>query len=76
MGKQRYRVSCEAPADTWMKDTSLFREWDEMKREILKHKWYESEKAGRDIGWDRAMVDWMVRFGSKRGTAHVKEDRS
>jgi hypothetical protein len=54
--------------DAWMRNTSLFREWDEMKQEILKHKWYESEKAGRDIGWDRASVDWLVRHGRKRSS--------
>ena len=31
-----------------------------MKQEIMTHKWYESEKAGHDIGWDRALVDWMI----------------
>lgn len=36
-----------------------------MKSEILLHKWYESEKAGHDIGWDRAAVDWMIRHGRK-----------
>lgn len=36
-----------------------------MKSEILLHKWYESEKAGHDIGWERASVDWMIRHGHK-----------
>lgn len=47
----------------WLRNTLLFQRWEEMKREILLHKWYESEKAGHDIGWERAAVDWMVRFG-------------
>ncbi len=66
MEKNRYRISRDNPSDTWMRDSNLFREWEEIKREIMKHKWYESEKAGRDIGWDRAMVNWMVRHGKKR----------
>ena len=53
---------CSA-ADAWINQTLLVRRWEEMKREILLHKWYESEKAGYDIGWDRASVDWMVRHG-------------
>ncbi len=53
-------------SDCWIRNTSLFREWDAMKQEILKHKWYESEKVGHDIGWDRASVDWLVRYGNKR----------
>lgn len=51
----------------WVKNTLLFRQWDSMKREILLHKYYESEKAGHDIGWDRAAVDWMIRFGPLAG---------
>ena len=27
--------------------------------EILKHKWIESEKAGYDIGWNKALIDWV-----------------
>jgi len=25
----------------------------------MKYKWIESEKVGRDIGWDRAWREWM-----------------
>lgn len=53
-------------ADLWLQQTALFRVWSDMKREILLHKWYESERAGFDIGWDRAAVDWMVRYGCHR----------
>jgi hypothetical protein len=52
--------------DAWVKNTRLYREWEQTREEILKHKWYESEKAGHDIGWERAAVDWLVRHG-KRG---------
>lgn len=27
--------------------------------EINKYKWIESEKAGSDIGWERAANEWM-----------------
>ncbi len=27
--------------------------------EIAKHKWIESEKAGRDIGMQQALEDWL-----------------
>jgi len=27
--------------------------------EIARHKWIESEKAGRDIGLERAIADWL-----------------
>jgi len=29
--------------------------------EIKKYKWIESEKAGRDIGWERAAREWLQR---------------
>jgi len=30
--------------------------------EIKKHKWYESEKAGHDVGGDFAMFDWIMKY--------------
>ena len=27
--------------------------------EILRHKWIESEKQGKDIGFERALLDWI-----------------
>ena len=66
MSSSDSRVGGECGADQWVKNTRLFRQWEVMKHEIQLHKWYESEKAGHDIGWERATVDWMIRFGNKR----------
>lgn len=30
--------------------------------EIQRHLWIESEKAGRDIGFDKAKEDWLKNF--------------
>lgn len=27
--------------------------------EILRHKWLESEKAGYDVGFELALIDWI-----------------
>jgi hypothetical protein len=35
------------------------------RREIERHKWLESEKAGRDIGYDAALIDWVMKHKSK-----------
>ena len=43
-------------------NTSLYKEFLAQKEEVLKHKWYESEKAGHDIGFAKALIDWTVRF--------------
>ena len=65
MSSEDVNGSGECSADQWVRNTRLFRQWEETKREIQRHKWYESEKAGHDIGWERAAVDWMIRFGTK-----------
>jgi hypothetical protein len=41
--------------------SSLYREFLAEREEILRHKWCESEKAGRDIGFDNALVSWVMR---------------
>jgi len=48
-----------------VKNSSLYREFQAEREEILKHKWIESEKAGYDIGFERALTDWIVRHRSK-----------
>lgn len=45
--------------------TSLYQEFLAMKEEIYKHKWYESERAGYDIGFPKALIDWTIKFKSK-----------
>jgi hypothetical protein len=45
--------------------TSLYKEFQAELNEILKHKWIESEKAGRDIGFEKALTDWIMKHRSK-----------
>jgi len=52
-------------ANDLLKNSSLYREFQAEREEILKHKWIESEKAGRDIGFERALTDWIVKHRSK-----------
>lgn len=33
-----------------------------VQEEISRHRWIESEKAGTDIGFDKAANDWLTRF--------------
>jgi hypothetical protein len=53
------------PANDLLKNSSLYREFQAEREEILKHKWIESEKAGRDIGFERALTDWIIKHRSK-----------
>jgi hypothetical protein len=39
--------------------SSLYKEFLAEREEILRHKWLESEKAGKDIGFERALLDWI-----------------
>lgn len=41
------------------KTSSLYQEFLAEREEILKHKWLESERLGYDIGFERALLDWI-----------------
>lgn len=45
-------------------NSALYREFLAEREEILRHKWLESEKAGYDIGFERALLDWIVKHRS------------
>jgi hypothetical protein len=40
-------------------DSSVYQYFLAEREEILKHKWIESEKVGKDIGFERALMDWI-----------------
>ena len=44
-----------------MKDGKVYKEFLAEREEILRHKWLESERVGHDIGFDRALTDWIPR---------------
>ena len=44
-----------------LSNTNLYREFQAEREEILRHKWLESEKAGRDVGFEYALTDWNVK---------------
>ena len=46
-------------------DTSIYKEFLALKEEVNKHKWYESEKQGRDVGFVWAMMDWTLKYKTK-----------
>ena len=43
----------------FVKRSSLYQEFLAEREEILKHKWLESERLGYDIGFERALLDWI-----------------
>jgi len=59
-------LSSSPDPTAWITESRLVREWRQMKQHILEHKWYESEKAGCDVGWEKASVDWLIHHNCKR----------
>ena len=47
--------------ESFFKNSALYREFLAEREEILKHKWIESEKLGQDIGFEKALLDWIVK---------------
>ena len=58
-----------------VKESLLYKEFLAEREEILRHKWIESEKAGHDIGFEKALLDWIVKHRSswraQRHPGHV-----
>src|SRR5438874_5364800 len=46
-------------AREFVKQSSLYQEFLAEREEILRHKWLESERLGYDIGFERALLDWI-----------------
>lgn len=53
------------PPDPILEKSSLYKEFVAERDEILKHKWIKSEEAGADIGFEAALVDWMLHHRSE-----------
>ena len=47
-----------------VRNSVLYKEFLAEREEILRHKWIESEKIGQDIGFERALLDWIVKYRS------------
>lgn len=60
----------------FVKNSVLYKEFLAEREEILKHKWIESEKAGADIGFEKALLDWIVKHRSNWRQKRLKEGRS
>ena len=43
------------------RNSALYREFLLEREEILKHKWHLSEQAGHDVGFERGLLDWIVK---------------
>ena len=57
-----------------VRNSMLYREFLAEREEILRHKWIESEKVGHDIGFERALLDWVVKH--RTGWRNTRTRRS
>jgi len=60
----------------FLKNSVLYKEFLAEREEILKHKWIESEKAGSDIGFEKALLDWIVKHRSNWRERRMRENRA
>lgn len=49
---------------SFVRESRLYKEFLAEREEIMRHKWIESEKAGHDIGFEKALLDWIVKHRS------------
>jgi hypothetical protein len=47
-----------------VKNSLFYKAFSRQRDEILRHKWLESEKAGVDIGFEKALLGWLVQQSS------------
>ena len=57
----------------FVKESLLYKEFLAEREEILRHKWIESEKAGHDIGFEKALLDWIVKYRSSWRSQRTRE---
>lgn len=50
--------------DSLLDKSSAYREFLAELHEIEKHKWFKSEQAGYDVGFETALVDWALNHRS------------
>ena len=69
-------VAATLEQSQFVKNSVLYKEFLAEREEILKHKWIESEKAGADIGFEKALLDWIVKHRSNWRSKRMKEGRA
>jgi hypothetical protein len=76
MEHSRQMPAIQEDKSRFVKNSVLYKEFIAEREEILKHKWIESEKAGKDIGFEKALLDWIVKHRSSWRDRRIKEART
>ena len=69
-------IASQEQQSQFVKNSVLYKEFLAEREEILKHKWIESEKAGSDIGFEKALLDWVLKHRSSWRDKRNKEVRT
>ena len=64
----------ERDQDNLFQKSALYQEFLAEREEILRHKWIESEKQGHDIGFEKALLDWIVKH--RAGWRALRQNKS
>lgn len=51
-------VASLSSLDVKLQNTELYKRFLDERDQILKNKWYMSEKEGSDVGFEKALLDW------------------
>jgi len=70
--KSPRKTSSKVPTSDFAGQSSLYKEFLAERDEILRHKWIESEKKGSDIGFERALLDWIRKHREQWRSARRK----
>ena len=44
--------------------TEIYKQFLKERQCILENKWYMSERAGVDVGFERALIEWNMKYRS------------
>ena len=73
---KRRKLAESEVAEMPIQRSSVYQEFLAEREEILRHKWLESEKAGHDIGYERALLDWIMKHRDKWRASRKKIRRA
>lgn len=68
------REKCPLDTENFVQErSSLYEAFVAEREEILRHKWLESEKLGRDIGFERALMDWIRKYRDQWRSSRISK---
>jgi hypothetical protein len=53
-----------------IEQTLLYKKYMEQREHVLRNKWFMSERVGKDVGYEKALLDWLI-----NKEKYLKQDR-